>query len=199
MSRNHPPLRRPRVQARCRHERGRRPSSPSQPAYHSSRSRLLSPGALARSLRWRPKVSAACRQLPRRCTAERRIRARPSVNAHPDMSARARAPPPGSPGATTDTDRPHRRRGAPDEPSAALEWSLDGTSFSGSSSITPTTPSGPGRPFRLARVPRPGMTNTDVRLGIHPPDQTRQGPPYARSTTSRMLSRTNAHAYNRYR
>ena len=33
---------------------------------------------------------------------------------------------------------------------------------SGSSSITP---SGPARPFRLARVPRTGMTNTDVRLG----------------------------------
>ena len=28
-----------------------------------------------------------------------------------------------------------------------------------------TTPSGPVRPFRLARVPRPGVTNTDVRLG----------------------------------
>ena len=26
-----------------------------------------------------------------------------------------------------------------------------------------TTPSGPTRPFRLARVPRPGMTNTDAR------------------------------------
>ena len=50
---------------------------------------------------------------------------------------------------------------------------------SGSSSST--TPSGPARPFRLARVPRPGMTNTDVRLGTHPGDQTRQGPPYARS------------------
>ena len=72
MSRNHAPLRRSRVQAQCRHERGRR--------------------------------------FPRRCTAERRIRARPSVNAHPDMSARARAPPPGSSGATTDTDRPHGRR-----------------------------------------------------------------------------------------
>ena len=59
---------------------------------------------------------------------------------------------------------------APDEPSAALELSLDETSFSTSSS---TTPSGPGWPFRLARVTRPGMTNTDVRLGIHPPDQTR--------------------------
>ena len=81
---------------------------------------------------------------------------------------------------------------APDEPSAALELSLDGTSSSGSSS---TTPSGPGRPFRLASVPRPGMTNTDVRRGTHPADQTRQGHPYARSITSRTLSRTNAHAY----
>jgi hypothetical protein len=33
--------------------------------------------------------------------------------------------------------------------------------LAGSSSST--TPSGPARPFRLARVPRPGMTNTDVR------------------------------------
>ena len=73
---------------------------------------------------------------------------------------------------------------APDEPSAALELSLDGTSFSGSSS---TTPSGPGRPFRLARVPRPGMIDTDVRLETHPGNQTRQGPPYARSITSRTL------------
>ena len=73
---------------------------------------------------------------------------------------------------------------APDEPSAALELSLDGTSFSGSSS---TTPSGPGRPFRLARVPRPGMIDTDVRLETHPGNQTRQGPPYARSIASRTL------------
>ena len=41
-------------------------------------------------------------------------------------------------------------------------------------SSSTTTPSGPARPFRLARVPRPGMTNTDVRLGTHPgPNQTR--------------------------
>ena len=45
-----------------------------------------------------------------------------------------------------------------------------------SHSSSSTTPSGPARPFRLARVPRPGMTNTDVRLGTHPGDQTRQGP-----------------------
>ena len=43
--------------------------------------------------------------------------------------------------------------------------------LSGSSSST--TPSGPARPFRLARVPRPGMTNTDVGLGTHPGDRTR--------------------------
>ena len=55
---------------------------------------------------------------------------------------------------------------APDEPSAALGLSLDATPFSASSSITP---SGPARPFRLARVPRPGMTNTNVRLGTYRP------------------------------
>ena len=38
--------------------------------------------------------------------------------------------------------------------------------LSGSSSITP---SGPARPFRLARVPRPGMTNTNVRFGTQRP------------------------------
>ena len=41
-----------------------------------------------------------------------------------------------------------------------------------SSSSSSTTPSGPARPFRLARVPRPGMTNTDVRRGTHPGDRT---------------------------
>ena len=64
-----------------------------------------------------------------------------------------------------------------------------------STSSSSTTPSGPARPFRLARVPRPGMTNTDVRLGTHPGDRTTQGPSYARSITSRTLSRTNPHAY----
>ncbi len=62
-----------------------------------------------------------------------------------------------------------------------------------SHSSSSTTPSGPARPFRLARVTRPGMTHTDVRLGTHPGDQTRQGPPYARSITSRTLSRTSAY------
>ena len=96
-------------------------------------------------------------------TAERRIRARPSVNAHPDV-VRARES-----AASRLAWRNNRQRSfpraprAPDEPSATLEWSLDGTPFSRSSSST--TPSGPARPFRLARVTRPGMTNTDVRLG----------------------------------
>ena len=38
--------------------------------------------------------------------------------------------------------------------------------LAGSSSTT--TPPGPARPFRLASVPRPGMINTDVRLGTPP-------------------------------
>ena len=38
-----------------------------------------------------------------------------------------------------------------------------------SASSSATTPAGPARPFRLARVPRPGMTNTDVLLGTHRP------------------------------
>ena len=46
-----------------------------------------------------------------------------------------------------------------------------------SRSSSSTTPSGPARPLRLARVPRPGMTNTDVRLGTYPGDRTRQGIP----------------------
>ena len=46
--------------------------------------------------------------------------------------------------------------------------------FSGSSSITP---SGPVRPFRLASVPRPGMTNTDVRLGSSMTDTERTSHP----------------------
>ena len=56
-----------------------------------------------------------------------------------------------------------------------------------SPSSSSTTPAGPARPLRLASVPRPGMNNTDVRLGTHPGDQTRQGHPYARSITSRTL------------
>ena len=38
-----------------------------------------------------------------------------------------------------------------------------------SASASSTTPAGPARPFRLARVPRTGMTNTNVRLGTHRP------------------------------
>jgi len=37
-----------------------------------------------------------------------------------------------------------------------------------------STPSGPARPFRLARVPRSGMTNTDVRLGSSMTDTERR-------------------------
>ena len=43
-----------------------------------------------------------------------------------------------------------------------------------------TKPPGPARPFRLARVPWPGMTNTDVRLGTHPGNRIRKGPRCAR-------------------
>ena len=46
--------------------------------------------------------------------------------------------------------------------------------LAGSSSLA--TPSGPARPLRLASVPRSGMINTDVRLGTHPGDRTRQSP-----------------------
>ena len=42
--------------------------------------------------------------------AERRIRARPTSTPIRTWSPRAIAPPPGSPGAITDTDPPHRRR-----------------------------------------------------------------------------------------
>ena len=108
----------------------------------------------------------------------------PSVNAHPDMSARAIAPPPGSPGATTETDRAHGRRVR----QTSLPRHSSGRSTERPFPVRrrPHRP-GPGRPFRLASVPRSGMTNTDVRLGTHPGDQTRQGPPYARSITSRTL------------
>ena len=108
-------------------------------------------------------------------------------------SARARAPPPGSPGATTHTDPVPTL-------AACARRAFRGTRVvarrnARSTSSSSTTPSGPAQPFRLARVPRPGMTKTDVRRRTHPGDQTRQGPPYARSITSRTLSRTNAHAY----
>ena len=85
-------------------------------------------------------------------------------------SARAIAPPPGSPGARTDTDCPTA--------AACARQAFRGTlvvarrnALAGSSL---TTPSGPARPFRLASVPRPGMTKTDIRLGTHPgPDPER--------------------------
>ena len=48
-------------------------------------------------------------------------------------------------------------------------------------SSSTTAPSGPARPLRLARVPRTGMTNSDVRLGTHRGDRTRKGPRYARN------------------
>ena len=65
--------------------------------------------------------------LPRRCGAERRIRARPSVNAHPDV-VRARESAASRRAWRNNRHRPspHSPR-APDEPSAALEWSLDAT------------------------------------------------------------------------
>ena len=148
--------------------------------------------AVLPAFRWRPKAPAAFRQSSRRCGAERRIRARPSVNAHPDvvrarerrLQARlAQQPPPIVPTVVACARRAFRGTRV-----VARRNALSGSSSS-------ITPSGPTRPFRLARVPRPGMTNTDVRLGTQPGDRTRQGPRYARNITSRTLSRTNAHAY----
>ena len=109
----------------------------------------------------RSKPSARCSSV-----AERRIRARPTSTPIRTWSPRAMAPPPGSPGAATDTDRPHRRR--------VRQTSLPRHS-SGRSTERPLRfvvvdhTVRPSRPFRLARVPRPGMTNTDVRLGTHRP------------------------------
>ena len=130
--------------------------------------------------------------VPRRCKAERRIRARPSVNAHPDGSARAIAPPPGAPGATTDTECPHHRRVR----QTSLPRHSGGRStqrpcrFVVDHTVRPSpavasregTPAGHGQHRRPARNP-PGR-----------PDRTR---PSLRSETftSRMLSPTNAHAY----
>ena len=64
--------------------------------------------AVLPAFRWRPKAPAAFRQSSRRCGAEdsrAAERQRPS-----GRGPRARAPPPGSSGATTATDRPHGRR-----------------------------------------------------------------------------------------
>ena len=102
----------------------------------------------------------------RSSVAERRIRARPTSTPIRTWSPRAIAPPPGASGATTDTDRPHRR--------CVRQTSLPRHS-SGRSTQRPLRfvvvdhTVRPSRPFRLARVPRPGMTNTDVRLGTHRP------------------------------
>ena len=145
--------------------------------------RFLPPVSGSRAFRWRPTPGVA-----ERSGGFARGRASTPIRT---WSARARAPPPGSPGATTDTDRPHTRRVR----QTSLPRHSSGRSTerpSGSSSST--TLSVPARPFRLARVPRPGMTNTDVRLGTHPQDRTRQGPRSAQNTTSRTLSRTDAHA-----
>ena len=122
-------------------------------------------------LPWRPKTSAAFRQFPRRCgsgaedsrAAERQ---RPSGRGPRARERRLQArlaqlPMPIVPTATACARRAFRgtrvvaRRNA----------------LSGSSSITP---SGPARPFRLARVPRTGMTNTDVRLGSSMTDTERR-------------------------
>ena len=82
-------------------------------------------GVLRRAgVRRRPQRSASC---PGVAGAARRIRARPSVNAHPDV-VRARES-----AADRRAWRNYRHRPAtpppraPDEPSAALGWSLDGT------------------------------------------------------------------------
>jgi len=131
---------------------------------------------------WRPKASAAFHQLPRRW-GERRggfARGRASTPIR-TWSARAIAPPPGSPGAATDTDRPTvaacARRAF-----RGTRWVARRNVLSAASSST-TTPSGPARPFRLARVPRPGMANTNVRLGTQPGDRNGKGPRCARNVS----------------
>ena len=117
--------------------------------------------------------------------SERRIRARPSVNAHPDV-VRAREST-----ASRLVWRNNRHRSAPpsprapDEPSAALEWSLDATPLP----IRRRRPHRPAQPGRCVSRgcpgrDRPGMTNTDVRLGTHPGARTGRG-----SITDRPLHR----------
>ena len=119
----------------------------------------------------RPKASAAFRQWLRRCKAERRIRARPSVNAHPDV-VRARESAASRLAWRNNHHRPSPRSPrAPDEPSAALGLSLDATPFP-VRRRRPHRPAQPGRSVSRG-VPRPGMTNTDVGLGTHPGDRTR--------------------------
>ena len=128
---------------------------------------------------WRPKASAAFHQSPRRC-GERRggfARGRASTPIR-TWSARAIAPPPGAPGPATDTDRP--------TVAACARRAFRGTRWVArrnvlSAALSSTTPSGPAPPFRLARVPRPGMANTNVRLGTQPGDRNGKGPRCARN------------------
>ena len=120
---------------------------------------------------WRPKTSAAFRQLPRRC------------GSGPEDSRAAERQRPSGPGPRARERRLQARlaqQPMPIVPTAAAcaRRAFRGTrvvaqrnALSGSSSITP---SGPVRPFRLARVPRPGMTNTDVRLGSSMTDTERR-------------------------
>jgi len=112
--------------------------------------------------RGRPKASAAFRQLPRRC------------GSGPEDSRAAERQRPCGRGPRARWRRLQARLAQPPMPigptaAACARRAFRGTRVvarrnarSGSSSITP---SGPARPFRLARVPRTGMTNTDVRLG----------------------------------
>ena len=94
---------------------------------------------------------------------------------------RASAPPQGSLGTTTATERSHGRQCA--------TRAFRGTRLVARRNAIPVRhrphrPAQPGR-FRLARVPRPSTTNPDVRLGIHPGDRTRdKGPRYGRSSAS---------------
>ena len=126
------------------------------------------------ALPWRPKTSAAFRQLPRRC------------GSGPEDSRAAERQRPSARGPRARERRLQARLAQPPTPNgptaaACARRAFRGTrvvarrnAFSGSSSITP---SGPVRPFRLARVPRPGMTNTDVRLGSSMTDTERTSHP----------------------
>ena len=126
------------------------------------------------ALPWRPKTSAAFRQLPRRC------------GSGPEDSRAAERLRPSARGPRARERRLQARLAQPPTPNgptaaACARRAFRGTrvvarrnAFSGSSSITP---SGPVRPFRLASVPRPGMTNTDVRLGSSMTDTERTSHP----------------------
>ena len=104
---------------------------------------------------WHPQRSASCTAL--RSGGFARGRASTPTRT---WSARAIAPPPGAPGATTDSPRPH---GCRVRQTSLPRHSSGRSTERPSASLSSTTPFGPARPFRLARVPRPGMTNTDVR------------------------------------